>query len=96
MVPGANKISEDKISLAEEQLVVWKTLLSSMTIEERRNPSLIRRNANRRIRIINGPGRTPDDLNILLSRWEKSSKQMGEMGKMMKKGNNPLTSGFKF
>ena len=96
MVPGANKISEDKISLAEEQLVVWKTLLSSMTIEERRNPSLIRRNPNRRIRIIKGSGRKPDDLNKLLSRWEKSSKQMGEMGKMMKKGNNPLTSGFKF
>ena len=96
MVPGANKISEEKISLAEEQLVVWKTLLSSMTIEERRNPSIIKRNPNRRIRIIKGSGRKPDDINKLLSRWEKSSKQMGEMGKMMKTGNNPLTSGFRF
>jgi signal recognition particle subunit SRP54 len=39
-----------------------------MTIEERRNPSLIRRNPNRRIRIIKGSGRKPDDLNKLLSK----------------------------
>ena len=66
-----------------------------MTIEERRNPSLIRRNPDRSMRINKGSDRKPDDLTKLLSRWEKSTKQMGEMGKMMKKRNNPLTSGYK-
>ncbi|MGL4647313.1 MAG: signal recognition particle protein [Mycoplasmoidaceae bacterium] len=93
MLPTGANISEDKIHLMESQLVVWKVLLSSMTIEERRNPSLIRRNNNRRIRIIKGSGRKPDELNKLLSRWEKSSKQMFEIGKQIKKGNNPLAAG---
>ncbi len=86
MLPGGNKISEDKIIDAEKKMKVWEVLLSSMTVEERRNPSLLKRNSNRRNRIIKGSGRKPDELNKLLSQWEKSSKQMEELGKMVKKG----------
>lgn len=86
MIPGANKISEDKIYQAEEKMRIWEVLLSSMTLEERRNPSLLKRNANRRMRIIKGSGRKPDELNKLLSQWEKSSKQMEQVGKLVRKG----------
>lgn len=86
MIPGGNKITEDKIFQAEEKMKIWEVLLSSMTLEERRNPSLLKRNANRRARIIKGSGRKPDELNKLLSQWEKSSKQMEQIGKMVRKG----------
>ncbi len=87
MIPGASgRISDDKMIEAENKMKVWEVLLSSMTIEERRNPALIKRNPNRRTRIIKGSGRKPDELNKLLSQWEKTSKQMEEVGKMVKKG----------
>ncbi len=86
MIPGANKLSEDKIYHAEEKMKVWEVLLSSMTLEERRNPSLLKRNANRRARIIRGSGRKPDELNKLLSQWEKTSKNMEQVGRLVKKG----------
>lgn len=102
MIPGSNKISEDKIFQAEEKMKIWEVMLSSMTLEERRNPSLLKRNANRRARIIKGSGRKPDELNKLLNQWEKSSKQMEQVGKLVKKGqlNNMMKdidpSNFKF
>lgn len=91
MIPGAQgKITEEKMVEAERKLKIWEVLLSSMTLEERKNPSLIKRNPNRRTRIIRGSGRKPDELNKLLSQWEKSSKQMEEVGKLIKKGQfNP-------
>ncbi len=87
MIPGASgRISDEKMIEAETKMKVWEVLLSSMTLEERRNPALIKRNPNRRTRIIKGSGRKPDELNKLLSQWEKTSKQMEEVGKMVKKG----------
>ncbi|GHU27904.1 hypothetical protein FACS1894152_5160 [Bacilli bacterium] len=38
-----------------------------MTQKERRNPQLFKKDANRRLRVVNGSGRKPDDLNKLLS-----------------------------
>jgi signal recognition particle subunit SRP54 len=40
--------------------------------------------------VVNGSGRKPDDLNKLLSEWEKSKKKMEEMGKMIRHGKNPF------
>jgi signal recognition particle subunit SRP54 len=38
-----------------------------MTLKERRNPTLLKRDVNRRIRITKGAGRRPDELNKMLS-----------------------------
>lgn len=95
MMPGEHKISEDKIIQAEKKMITWKVLLNSMTITERRNPNLIKRSPTRKSRIVRGSGKKSDDLNKLLSQWEKSRKRMEEMGKHIKKGNNPFSgSGF--
>lgn len=95
MLPGMNqKLDDDKIALMEEQIKVWSVLMSSMTLKERRNPKLLKRDANRRVRIIKGSGRKPDELNKLLKRWEDGNKKMTEIGKMIKSGKNPFKGEF--
>jgi signal recognition particle subunit SRP54 len=42
-------------------------MLSSMTLKERRNPLLFKKEPSRRLRVINGSGRKPDEFNKLLS-----------------------------
>lgn len=95
MLPNAPKISEDKISDVEQRMKNWKVLLSSMTLKERRNPSLLKKNPNRKIRILKGSGRKADELNKLLSEWEKAKQRMEEVGKQIKKGQNPFAGWMK-
>lgn len=92
MLPGnlANKVSEGQISDAEQKMVAWRILMSSMTKKERRNPQLFKKQPNRKIRVIKGSGRKPDELNKMLSQWEKAKVKMDEIGKKIKAGKNPL------
>ncbi|WP_412032040.1 signal recognition particle protein [Malacoplasma muris] len=91
MLPGAPKITENKLNEIEEKMKTWKVLLSSMTVKERRNPAIIKKNNNRKIRITKGSGKKMDDLNKLLNEWEKSKARMEEVGKVIKKGQNPFS-----
>ena len=85
-----NKISENKINEMEEKMKIWKILLSSMTLKERRNPKLLKKQPNRKLRIIKGSGRKMDELNKLLKQWEVSRDKMAEAGKMLQSGKNPF------
>jgi signal recognition particle subunit SRP54 len=51
---------------------------------------LFKKEPNRKIRVVKGSGRKPDELNKLLSEWEKIKKKMEEVGGMIKKGKNPF------
>ncbi|MCF0217814.1 MAG: signal recognition particle protein [Malacoplasma sp.] len=95
MLPNSPKITEDKISDVEQKMVVWKVLISSMTLKERRNPALLKKNPNRRIRVIKGSGRKADELNKLLNEWEKAKERMDNIGKQIKKGQNPFANWMK-
>lgn len=95
MLPNAPKITDQKIDEIEHKMKVWRVLLSSMTQKERRNPMLIKKNANRKLRIVNGSGRKMDELNKMLSEWEKSKEKMEEVGKVIKKGQNPFSQWMK-
>jgi signal recognition particle subunit SRP54 len=41
--------------------------MSSMTLKERRNPILFKKEQNRKIRVVKGSGKKPDDLNKMLN-----------------------------
>ncbi len=41
--------------------------MSSMTKKERRNPALFKKQPNRKIRVVKGSGRKPDELNKMLA-----------------------------
>lgn len=67
MIPGFDKkISPEKEHEIEQKMKVMKVLMNSMTLKERRNPKVIKRDLNRKVRIIKGSGRKPDELNKLL------------------------------
>jgi signal recognition particle subunit SRP54 len=42
------------------------------------------------MRVIKGSGRKPDELNKMLSEWEKAKKKMDEIGKQIRSGRNPF------
>lgn len=77
MIPGlGSKIKN--IQIDENEIAVNKSIIQSMTPEERRNPEIIK--ASRRQRIAKGSGTTVQQVNSLLRQFEQSK----EMMKMLK------------
>lgn len=91
MLPNMPKIGEETLVEAEQKMKIWKILMSSMTRKERKNPILLKKEPNRRLRIISGSGRKPDDLNKMLAEWEKAKKRIDDMAKMLKNNQNPFS-----
>ena len=77
MIPGMGQVKDQlgDIDMNNKEIVRTKAIVQSMTIEERRNPSIL--NASRKKRIARGSGTSVQDVNRLI-------KQFGEMKKMMK------------
>ncbi len=76
MIPGMNKMSQDvDLSNAEGELKRIEAIIQSMTLDERRNPRMIK--ASRKRRIAAGSGTHVAEVNALL-------RQFREMQKMMK------------
>lgn len=91
MIPGLSNLGT-KVNLdgADEQLKIWEIIIGSMTLKERKNPKLFKKQPNRKIRVIKGSGRKPDELNKLLKRWEEMKKKAESVAVNFKKGKNPL------
>lgn len=77
MIPGMGQVKDQlgDIDMNNKEIVRTKAIVQSMTIEERRNPSIL--NASRKKRIARGSGTSVQDVNRLI-------KQFDEMKKMMK------------
>ncbi|HEY4612118.1 MAG TPA: signal recognition particle protein [Bacteroidota bacterium] len=90
MLPGANRLPANA-QVDDTALVRIEAIIQSMTVEERRRPSII--NGSRRKRIAMGSGTTVQEINRLL-------KQFDEMQRMMKKfsrgGMKRAMQGMKF
>ena len=92
MLPGMNKEMLKNVNVDDRQFARTEAIILSMTIEERRNPSII--NASRKIRIAEGSGTKVQDVNALLKRFDMMQKMikqfMGNKGlkkKMKMMGN---------
>jgi signal recognition particle subunit SRP54 len=81
LVPGLNKLPLDQIN--EKELVYVEAALSSMTIKERKQPSII--NGSRRIRIAKGSGTTVQKVNQVLKHYEDMKSMFKNMGSMSKR-----------
>lgn len=90
MLPNKVGFSDNKITDAESKMRKWEIMMNSMTIKERRNPKLFKKEANRKIRVVKGSGCKGDDLNKLLKQWDDSKKRLDEMARSFKKGQNPF------
>jgi signal recognition particle subunit SRP54 len=86
MVPGFSKMAGDvDLSSAEQDLKRIEAIIQSMTIQERRNPKLIK--ASRKRRIATGSGTTVQEINALLRQFQ----EMQGMMKQLRSGRgNPL------
>lgn len=87
MVPGINKL---KVSVSENDLKHMEAIISSMTVEERKNPVII--DGSRRSRIGRGSGRPVIEVNRLLNQFEmfkKMSKNLSRFEKSFKGGKLP-------
>jgi len=86
MVPGANKLSDREMQEAEKSLKVAKSLIQSMTREERMYPDMLvagETAESRRARVIKGAGRSDDDLANLIVMFGSMRVKMQKMSSMM-------------
>ena len=75
MIPGMGGVQMPESGVDEKAMVHVEAIIHSMTLQERRNPSIL--NGSRKKRIAIGSGRSVQEVNRLL-------KQFSEMQKMMK------------
>lgn len=90
MLPGnlgqaAKSVSPQE---TEKQLKLTEAIISSMTMEERRNPDVL--NANRRRRIASGSGAQVQDVNHLIRQFRETQKLMKTIQKSGKRGLSRL------
>lgn len=80
MIPGvAGKINDQQISDAESKIHLYEVLISSMTMEERKRPKLLKMQS-RKERILKGSGRSSSEYNRLVNEFEQMSKQIKDFG----------------
>ena len=76
MIPGiGGKIKN--LDIDENQMLVNKAIIQSMTPAERRNPDIIK--ASRRARIAKGSGTSIQQVNQLLRQFEQSKEMMKQL-----------------
>ena len=82
MLPGMNKSQMQGINIeeSEKEFRAMEAIIQSMTIKERRDPSLL--NASRRRRIAAGSGRSVTEINQLIKKYNDAKK-------MLKQFQNP-------
>jgi signal recognition particle subunit SRP54 len=83
MIPGVGKAFKN-IQIDEGAMERMVAIIKSMTVEERRNPSIIE--GSRKKRIARGSGNSVQAVNQLLKQFYAMQKMFGNMNKMKLKG----------
>lgn len=78
LLPGAKKMGLNNVNIDPKIMKRTETIVLSMTLEERRDPSILK--ASRKKRIADGSGTTVTDVNKLLNQFEEMKKMMKMMG----------------
>lgn len=84
MIPGAGKLKLNENAIDEKQLARNKSIILSMTKEERLDPDIIK--GSRKKRIASGSGTSIQDVNILLKQFNQSRELMKQMNGKKKGG----------
>ncbi len=93
MLPGLGGKNKDLEGLIDEsQLQRTKSIILSMTPEERSNPSIL--NISRKSRIAKGSGTDLSEVNRLVKQFEQSKKMMKQMPGLMN-GKTGMRGGFR-
>lgn len=92
MIPGMESQNVGKIDFekSEKQLDKTKAIIQSMTLKERRNPSLLIGSSSRKKRVALGAGTTIQEVNKLIKGYEAMKKQMKQVKALTKKSRKGL------
>ena len=77
LLPGAKNMGLDKINIDPKELAHVEAIILSMTPYERKHPEILK--ASRKERIAKGSGRSVQEVNSLLKRFEDSKRMMQMM-----------------
>lgn len=85
MLPGIGKMKKqiDESGVSDKTFDRMEAMISSMTLQERKNPEIIK--ASRKKRIAAGSGTQVQDINRLLKQHKQMAGMMKKLGKMDKK-----------
>ena len=92
MIPGANAQQLGNIDMdkSEKQMGKMEAIIHSMTLKERRNPTLVIGSSSRKKRIALGSGSTIQEVNKLIKGYEMMKKQMKQMKSLTGKSKKGL------
>lgn len=92
MIPGVNAQQLEALDMekSEKQMAKMKAIIQSMTVKERRNPSLIIGSSSRKKRVALGAGTTIQEVNKLIKGYDMMKKQMKQMKSLTKKSKKGL------
>ena len=86
-LPGVRRAAADR-AVGDRDLPRALAILRSMTVEERRNPSII--GGSRKKRIALGSGTRVRDVNRLLSQFEEAQRVFRQFGGRQRRGKSPF------
>lgn len=92
LIPGMPKITPEQQEYAEKEMRSFEIVINSMTKEERQHPEILK--FSRKQRICLGSGKTMQDINKVLKKYEQSKQMMEQMAKMKKNGGGFPGGGF--
>lgn len=87
LIPGMPKITPEQQAIAEREMRNFEVIINSMTPEERKDPALFK--YSRKIRVANGSGKTMQDVNKVLKKYEQMKEAMKKMESYRKSGRMP-------
>ena len=96
MMPGMGGLAKQlpDPQQAERQMRTIEAIISSMTRQERQDPTIL--NGSRRKRIATGSGVTVSEVNALLKQFKEMQTMMKQFGAMAKRGKLPKLPGMPF
>lgn len=77
LIPGASKMGLNNVQIDPKVMARTEAIVQSMTMEERRNPDIIK--ASRKVRIAKGCGQKVEDVNRLLKQFDQMKQMMKQM-----------------
>lgn len=87
MIPGMPKISKEQQDLAEKEMRNFEIILNSMTPYEKKHPEVIK--FSQKQRISKGCGKSIQDINKVLKKYETSKEMIKQMRQYKNKGRIP-------
>lgn len=78
---GMSDLPPEMMKQSEDRMKKWEAIIQSMTVEERKDPKIVKKTKSRVERIATGAGCRPDDVRELLNQFDKITGLMGGLKK---------------